>query len=327
MKTLAILSLSLATLLVGCAGTKATPAENAACGIDACAPDPGRTPAKKADACATDACACGAETTEAAACGAGDADACGTGGIKADACGTGIKADACGAGGTKADAGGAETTKAAACGPGETAACGAGTEKTAAPKPTVLDHIDEFITVNVDKSGDEWRLSLPRPPQLPFDENKRYYWILDTTKGPIRIKLMPEVAPMHVSSTIYLTRAGFYDRIMFHRIIPGFMAQGGCPLGTGTGSPGYKYAGEYDKRVRHDTGGLLSMANAGPNTDGSQFFLTFKATPWPDDKHTIFGKVGDPQSFKTLRALEASGQGGGRPIETITIKKATIEIH
>jgi len=294
MRLLTILAISLATLIVGCAGTKTTAEDNAACGIDPCAGNPGGNASKKAEACGAnavaDACACGADATKAPACGAGDADACGAGDTKAGACG---------------------------CGP----------TVAATPKPTVLDQIDEFIKVNTDKSGSEWRMNLPRPPTLPFDANKRYFWNLETTKGTIRIKLMPEVAPMHVSSTIYLTRLGFYDRLIFHRIIPGFMAQGGCPMGNGMEGPGYKYAGEFNKRVRHDSGGILSMANAGPNTDGSQFFLTFVTTPHLDDKHTIFGRVIGAQSFKTLRALEASGQRNGRPIETITIKKATIEIQ
>ncbi len=112
-----------------------------------------------------------------------------------------------------------------------------------------------------------------------------------TNKGPILIKFMPAVAPMHVTSFMYLTELGYYDGLAFHRVIPGFMAQGGCPLGSGTGGPGYKFAGEFDPKVKHTKGGLLSMANAGPGTDGSQFFLTFVATPWLDGKHTIFGEV------------------------------------
>ena len=94
----------------------------------------------------------------------------------------------------------------------------------------------------------------------------KYVATMETTKGPIEIELMPDVAPMHVTSFIYLTRLGFYDGLSFHRVIPGFMAQGGCPLGTGTGGPGYKYAGEFDPEVKHDTPGLLSL-------DGSRIAL------------------------------------------------------
>ena len=130
---------------------------------------------------------------------------------------------------------------------------------------------------------------------------------------------------MHVSSTIYLTRLGFYDGLTFHRVIPGFMAQGGCPTGTGRGSPGYRYDGEFDPNVRHDRAGLLSMANAGPGTDGSQFFITFRDTPHLDGKHTIFGEV--KGGMDTLRALEKAGSPGGRPTEELRIERATILVQ
>jgi cyclophilin family peptidyl-prolyl cis-trans isomerase len=136
---------------------------------------------------------------------------------------------------------------------------------------------------------------------------------------------MPEVAPMHVSSTIYLTRLGFYDGTPFHRVISDFMAQGGDPLGTGRGGPGYQYGGEFDPKVKHDKPGLLSMANAGPGTDGSQFFLTFVPTPWLDGKHTIFGEV--VAGKDTLHKLEELGSRSGRPKEPLEITKATISVE
>ena len=111
---------------------------------------------------------------------------------------------------------------------------------------------------------------------------------------------------------------------MFHRVITGFMAQGGCPLGTGTGGPGYQFEGEHSPNVKHSKGGLLSMANAGPGTDGSQFFLTFVPTPWLDGKHTIFGEV--------VEGMDVIGQIGAtktgrqdRPVQDITIRTVTIE--
>lgn len=168
-----------------------------------------------------------------------------------------------------------------------------------------------------------WKLKLKKPELMTFDSGKDYFWIMETNKGTIRIKLMPKVAPMHVTSTIFLTRKGFYDGLIFHRVIPGFMAQGGCPLGTGTGSPGYKYAGEFDPNVKHDKPYLLSMANAGPGTDGSQFFLTFKATPWLDSKHTIFGEIVEGQDV--MKKLEAAGGPNGTPKEKLVITKASIE--
>ena len=135
---------------------------------------------------------------------------------------------------------------------------------------------------------------------------------------------MPANAPMHVSSTIYLARLGFYDGLKFHRIIPGFMAQGGCPIGSGKGKPGYQYSGEFiDKSLKHSLPGLLSMANAGPGTDGSQFFLTFVPTPWLDDKHTIFGKL--VEGFQPLTFIQNAGSKDGTPTEEILINKSFIE--
>ncbi len=193
-------------------------------------------------------------------------------------------------------------------------------------KDVALAAIDAFIAEQkVDRSRPEWKTHLPKPPKVAFDPKHAYFWELETNVGPIRIRLLPEVAPMHVSSTIYLTRLGFYDGVPFHRVIPQFMAQGGDPLGRGTGGPGYKYAGEFDPKVRHDRPGLLSMANAGPGTDGSQFFLTFVPTPWLDGKHTIFGEV--VEGMETLRELEKRGTRSGRPTEPLVIERARIVVE
>ena len=217
------------------------------------------------------------------------------------------------------------------------AACNAEPQKsppTKIPDPRVsggdaLKPWQDYINqIAIDKSNPRWRLKLSRPPTFTFDDAKSYFWVLETTLGEIKIKLLPEVAPNHASSTIFLTLLGYYDGIVFHRIIPGFMAQGGCPLGTGTGGPGYEYGGEFDQNVRHTAGGLLSMANRGPGTDGSQFFITFGAATHLDDKHTIFGKV--ETGMKTVRALEKRGIPGNRegtPRERITIDKATIVVE
>ena len=187
--------------------------------------------------------------------------------------------------------------------------------------------IDAFIaSKKIERiDGDEWRTRLPLPPMVSFDPNKSYYWVMATTEGPLKIRLFPNSAPMHVSSTIYLTRLGYFDTLGFHRVVPGFMAQGGCPYGNGMGGPGYQYAGEFDPAVRHTEAGLLSMANAGPRTDGSQFFLTFGPTPHLDYKHTIFGVV--VEGFPTLRRMEDLGTRSGRTKDTITIRKATIEVE
>lgn len=205
-----------------------------------------------------------------------------------------------------------------------------GGEATASEPDPTIQSIDAFIkSSGIDKSNPRWRTRLKKPPVAKFDASKTYYWKLDTSVGEVIFKMMPEIAPNHVTSTFYLTRLGFYDTLSFHRVIKGFMAQGGDPLGNGRGNPGYKYAGEFDPEVKHTTGGLLSMANAGPRTDGSQFFITFKATPHLDGKHTIFGKAESPASMDTIRKMEELG-GGGRsqkPLQPITIKRATILIE
>lgn len=219
------------------------------------------------------------------------------------------------------------------------ALAGDSSEKTAEPaaknsaaedltsKDKAIMHIDELIEkAAVDKSNADWRTTLTRPEKATFDSTHTYYARMETNKGPILIKFMPDVAPMHVTSFIYLTRLGFYDGLTFHRVIPGFMAQGGCPLGTGTGGPGYKYSGEFSTGVKHDRPGLLSMANAGPGTDGSQFFLTFVPTAWLDGEHTILGEV--VEGTETLKALEKAGSPGtGRTKEKLVMEKVTIEVR
>ncbi len=201
---------------------------------------------------------------------------------------------------------------------------------TAAPQHKTEDKAIEFINSfieeqEIDKSAANWKTRLPRPPKAEFDPAHDYFWRMTTNKGDVVIKFMPSVAPMHVTSTIYLTNLGFYDGLIFHRIIPGFMAQGGCPEGSGRGGPGYQYAGEFSARVKHDRPGLLSMANAGPNTDGSQFFLTFVPTAHLDGKHTIFGEV--VEGMDTLQALEAVGSRTGATSERVLIEKAVIEVR
>ena len=127
--------------------------------------------------------------------------------------------------------------------------------------------------------------------------------VFDTDRGQIKVELYPDKAPLTVASFVNLARKGFYDGLNFHRVIPDFMIQGGCPKGTGTGGPGYKFEDEADNGVRHERG-VLSMANAGPNTNGSQFFITHIKTDWLDGKHTVFGKV-----TEGLEVVDAVKQG------------------
>jgi len=188
-----------------------------------------------------------------------------------------------------------------------------------------IQQIDQQIAkANVDKSSANWKTKLPKPEKVTFDAKHRYYALMETTKGLVKIEFLPDVAPMHVTNFIYLSRLGFYDGLSFHRVITGFMAQGGCPLGTGTGGPGYQFAGEFSDSVKHATGGLLSMANAGPGTDGSQFFLTFVPTSWLDGKHTIFGKV--VEGMDVVKKLEAAGSQSGKTSEPLKIDKVTIKV-
>ena len=138
---------------------------------------------------------------------------------------------------------------------------------------------------------------------------------ITTTKGPVRLRLFPDQAPLTVANFVNLAAHGFYDGLRFHRVINDFMIQGGCPLGTGTGGPGYKFEDECTATLKHDRPGILSMANAGPNTNGSQFFITHVPTPWLDGRHTVFGAVVDAADQTVVNAIAQ-----GDTIETVTVE-------
>ena len=127
--------------------------------------------------------------------------------------------------------------------------------------------------------------------------------IIETNKGTINLELHPDKTPVTVASFANLAKHGFYDGLSFHRVIDNFMIQGGCPLGTGTGGPGYSFEDECIAELRHDQPGRLSMANAGPGTNGSQFFITHVETPWLDQKHAIFGAVSGDGDMDTVNAI------------------------
>ncbi len=129
------------------------------------------------------------------------------------------------------------------------------------------------------------------PPPMSIDPGKAYEATLKTDKGDIVLQLYADKAPKTVNNFVFLAKQGFYDGVTFHRVISDFMAQGGDPTGSGKGGPGYRFEDEFHPDLRHDSPGVLSMANAGPNTNGSQFFITYAATPWLDGKHAVFGKV------------------------------------
>ncbi len=142
-----------------------------------------------------------------------------------------------------------------------------------------------------------------------------------TTVGDIRIELFRDRAPKTVENFLTLTKKGFYTGLTFHRVIPGFMIQGGCPKGDGTGGPGYTIPDEFSPALRHDGPGILSMANAGPNTGGSQFFITLAATPWLDGKHAVFGRVrGGQDVVDKIAAVPRDGQDRPRsPIRMVEL--------
>jgi len=129
------------------------------------------------------------------------------------------------------------------------------------------------------------------PPEMQIDSQKTYRTKIETNRGDIELELYPEYAPKTVNNFVFLAKEGFYDGVPFHRVISDFMIQGGDPTGTGRGGPGYKFEDEFDGNpLRHETG-VISMANAGPNTNGSQFFITHSPQPHLDGMHTVFGKV------------------------------------
>ena len=199
------------------------------------------------------------------------------------------------------------------------------------PSDPAMAALDEFILSNpVDRKQSGWKTRLAKPPRVEFARDKTYVWKLKTNQGEMKIRLFHDSAPKHVGTTLYLTRLGFYDGTIFHRVIQGFMAQGGDPKGNGTGGPGFQYEGEFGPNAeKHTRRGTLSMANAGPRTDGSQFFLTFRATPNLDGRHTVFGRIEDPDSLATLSKIEALGaaRDPGRPQRPITLERATIVIE
>ncbi len=164
----------------------------------------------------------------------------------------------------------------------------------------------------------------PAPPSGALDTTKQYTATFKTAKGDIVVELYADRAPLTVENFVNLARAGFYDGTTFHRVIGGFMAQGGDPTGTGRGGPGYQFGDEFHPSLRHDRAGTLSMANAGPGTNGSQFFITYGPTPHLDDRHSVFGRV--TSGMDVLTSLrERDPQRDPKPgdaIETIEIAES-----
>ena len=149
---------------------------------------------------------------------------------------------------------------------------------------------------------------------------------MKTNKGDIHLRLHDDKTPMTVANFVNLAKRGYYDGKTFHRVIPDFMIQGGCPEGSGRGGPGYKFGDEFDASLKHDKPGVLSMANAGPGTNGSQFFITHGATPWLDGKHTNFGQVTSGMDvIDKIAKVSTTNKGGHQnvPAADVTITKAS----
>jgi len=152
--------------------------------------------------------------------------------------------------------------------------------------------------------------SWPKAPEMSIDPKKQYTAIFHTERGDISAELYTAEAPQTVNNFVFLARSGFYNGTQFHRVIKNFMVQGGDPTGTGTGGPGYKWNDERSAlNLKHDGPGVLSMANAGPNTNGSQFFITHTATAHLNGKHAVFGRITDPESLKTLMTIRERDPG------------------
>ncbi len=164
----------------------------------------------------------------------------------------------------------------------------------------------------------------PTAPSGDLDTSKAYRARFKTQRGEFVVQLHGDKAPMTVENFVNLARSGFYDGTTFHRVIPGFMAQGGDPTGTGRGGPGYSFGDEFVPSLRHDGPGILSMANAGPNTNGSQFFITFGPTPHLDGRHSVFGRVVEGMDVvNALRERDPDRDPNpGDTIETIEIEES-----
>jgi peptidyl-prolyl cis-trans isomerase B (cyclophilin B) len=156
-----------------------------------------------------------------------------------------------------------------------------------------------------------------QPPAMSIDPARKYSATIDTSKGKIVCELFAKDAPSTVNNFVFLAREKFYDGTKFHRVIADFMVQGGDPTATGSGGPGYKFADELKNNPRKHKAGTLSMANAGPNTNGSQFFITHVVTDWLDGKHTVFGQVNDKASQDIVNAVKQ-----GDTLNSVTISES-----
>ncbi len=164
----------------------------------------------------------------------------------------------------------------------------------------------------------QWNTS----PAMQIDPKKKYKARMETDKGTMVIELFADKTPKTVNNFVFLAREGYYEGVKFHRVISNFMVQGGDPTGTGSGGPGYKFEDEFHPSLRHDKQGILSMANAGPRTNGSQFFITHVATPHLDNKHSVFGQV--VEGLDVLMSIPSRDPGNVNA-PAVKINRVTIE--
>lgn len=180
-----------------------------------------------------------------------------------------------------------------------------------------------FTTGCAGMSSNENKVTEQQATPVQTGTTKNPVAVFETNKGTFKIELFQDKAPITVKNFVDLTKKGFYDGLIFHRVIDGFMIQGGDPSGNGTGGPGYRIPDEFHPDLRHSSEGILSMANAGPNTGGSQFFITLAATPWLDNHHSVFGKV--IEGMDVVKAIGHVKTGfQDRPVEDVVMKKVTI---
>ena len=194
-------------------------------------------------------------------------------------------------------------------------ACGA-ESPTATPAPATRSPAAQAPLPLTPRVGGPLQLATPG---VAIDTAREYLAVFKTEVGEFKVELYAEQVPTTVNNFVYLARNGYYDNSTFHRVLEGFMAQGGDPTGTGAGSPGWVIRDEFDPGLRHDGPGVISMANSGPDSGGSQFFITFGATPWLDDRHAVFGKVVEGMEVvKNIRLRDPSTEPNAPPGTKIT---------
>jgi cyclophilin family peptidyl-prolyl cis-trans isomerase len=184
-----------------------------------------------------------------------------------------------------------------------------------------IKYINQFVR---NKSQESILKTYQAQPKMTIDPKKSYKAVFEMENGKeFEIELYADKAPVTVNNFVFLARDGFYDDVTFHRVIAGFMAQSGDPTGTGRGGPGYRFKDEFHPKLRHNGAGILSMANAGPNTNGSQFFITFGPQPHLDNRHAVFGKVvKGMEVVKSISVRDPNDSKPGDRIKTIKIEES-----